>query len=113
LYVTCTDTNPVTENTRPRDPAPGRKGRPERDPQLRLQVLGAVAAGGHQRAQPPDVDHHLLPEAEGAPDERAVYGQRVDGEDAGRRAQADQRRPDDVHEPAAVPLPAALARGSC
>ncbi|TPX11034.1 uncharacterized protein E0L32_008071 [Thyridium curvatum] len=102
----------VTENPGPRDPAAQRQGRPERDPQLRVQVLEPVAAGGDQRAQPAHVDRRVLHQAAGAAGGGPVQRQRVDGAHAGGRAQADERRPDDVHEPAAVPVPAAPARGA-
>lgn len=101
-----------TENPQPRHPAPGRRRQRQRDPRLRRQVLRPEPARVHQRAKPAHVDHRLLRQAAGAAPARGVRRQRGH-EEAGRRpAPADDAGPDDVHEPAAVQIPAAPPRGA-
>ena len=73
---------------------------------------GLSQARVYQRAEPADVDHHLLRAAAGAAHQRAVQRQRGYAEDDGGAAEADDAGPDDVHEPATVPVPAAPARGT-
>lgn len=100
-----------TENRCPGHPASSGQRRPQHDPALRIQVRGPVTDGGHQRAQPAHVDHYVLCAPARAPPDGPVQRQRGHPLHDGAQPVPDQHRPDHVHRPAEVPLPAAPPRG--